>query len=153
QRMGRLHRIGQKKDVHIYHLVAPRTREGRVQEIMLANLEAAADSLGGRIFDLMDATFARAAAGFDFARTLAKAQADPNADISIPDLAPLKKAGEAPVNEDRHLRAKVDHPAAEARFRADRLEAINPVIVNGFLDTLARAKAWTLGPGPAQGIR
>jgi superfamily II DNA or RNA helicase len=153
QRMGRLHRIGQKKDVHIYHLVAPRTREGRVQEIMLANLEAAADSLGGRIFDLMDATFARAAAGFDFARTLAKAQADPNADISIPDVATLKKAGEALVNEDRHLRAKVDHTAAEARFRADRLEAINPVIVNGFLDTLARAKAWTLGPGPAQGIR
>ncbi|MBK9296784.1 MAG: SWF/SNF helicase family protein [Candidatus Microthrix sp.] len=31
QRMGRLHRIGQKNDVFIYHLVAPETREGRVQ--------------------------------------------------------------------------------------------------------------------------
>lgn len=153
QRMGRLHRIGQKKDVHIYHLVAPRTREGRVQEVILANLEAAAVSLGGRIFDLLDATFARAASGFDFARTLAKAQADPSADISIPDVATLKKAGEALVNEDKHLRAKVDQAAAEARFRADRLEAINPVIVDGFLDALARAQSWTLGPGPAQGIR
>lgn len=153
QRMGRLHRIGQKKDVYIYHLVAPRTREGRVQEVILSNLEAAGVSLGGRIFDLLDATFARAASGFDFARALAKAQADPRADISVPDIATLKKAGEALVNEDKHLRAKVDQAAAEARFRADRLEAINPVIVDGFLDALARSQGWTLGPGPAQGIR
>lgn len=153
QRMGRLHRIGQKKDVYIYHLVAPKTREGRVQEVILANLEAAAESLGGRIFDLLDATVGRAAAGFDFARALAKAQADPAADISVPDIATLKKAGEALVNEDKHLRGKVDQAAAAARFRADRLEAINPVIVDGFLDAVARAQAWTVGPGPAQGIR
>jgi superfamily II DNA or RNA helicase len=153
QRMGRLHRIGQENDVHIYHLVAPRTREGRVQEVILANLEAAADSLGGRIFDLMDATFSRAAAGFDFARTLAKAQAEPNADITIPDVATLKRAGEALINEDKHLRTKVDTGAAAARFQSDRLEAINPVIVDGFLDALAQAEAWTIGPGPAQGIR
>jgi len=153
QRMGRLHRIGQTKDVYIYHLVAPATREGRVQEVMLGNLEAAAESLGGRMFDLLDATVARASAGFDFARALAKAQADPDAEISIPDVAALKKAGEALVNEDKHLRAKVDQAAAEARFRADRLEAINPVIVDGFVDALARSQAWTLSPGPAQGIR
>src|SRR5439155_10108489 len=53
----------------------------------------------------------------------------------------------------KHLRAKVDQAAAEARFRADRLEAINPVIVDGFVDALARSQAWTLSPGPAQGIR
>jgi hypothetical protein len=153
QRMGRLHRIGQKNDVHIYHLVAPRTREGRVQEVILGNLDAAAESLGGRVFDLLDATFARASAGFDFARALAKAQVDPNADISVPDVESLKRAGEALVSEDKHLRAKVDQSAAEARFRADRLEAINPVIVDGFLDTVAGARAWTLGPGPARGIR
>jgi superfamily II DNA or RNA helicase len=153
QRMGRLHRIGQKRDVYIYHLVAPTTREGRVQEVMLANLEAAADSLGGRIFDLLDATVARANAGFDFARALAQAQAEPNREILVPSIATLKKAGEALVNEDRHLRAKVDQAAAAARFRADRLEAINPVIVDGFLDALAHSQNWTFGPGPAQGIR
>jgi hypothetical protein len=151
--MGRLHRIGQKNDVHVYHLVAPRTREGRVQEVILGNLEAVATSLGGRIFDLLDATFSRAAGGFDFARALANAQADPKAEISVPDIASLKRAGEALINEDKHLRAKVDQAAAEARFREDRLEAINPVIVDGFLDALARAQGWTLGPGPARGIR
>src|SRR5262249_1759108 len=60
QRMGRLHRIGQTQAVHIYHLVAPGTREGRVQEVMLSNLGSAGDALGGRIFDLLDATAARA---------------------------------------------------------------------------------------------
>jgi len=153
QRMGRLHRIGQKNDVYIYHLVAPQTREGRVQEVMLGNLEAAAESLGGRIFDLLDATVARSAPGFDFARALATAQAEPGAQIAIPDVTTLKKACEALANEDKHLRTRVDQAAAAARFRADRLEAINPIIVDGFVDALARAQDWTVGPGPAQGIR
>lgn len=154
QRMGRLHRIGQKNDVYIYHLVAPATREGRVQEVMLANLEAAADSLGGRIFDLLDATVARAGGGgFDFARALSQAQVKPGVAVFIPDVEELKRAGDALVNEDKHLRTKVDQAAAEERFRADRLEAINPVIVDGFLDVLAKAQNWKIGPGPALGIR
>lgn len=153
QRMGRLHRIGQKRDVFIYHLVAPETREGRVQEVVLANLQAAGESLGGRIFDLLDATVSRAAPSFDFARALAKAQANPGAEISIPDIATLKKAGMALANEDKHLRAKVDQVAADSRFRADRLEAINPVIVDGFVDALAQSQGWLVGAGPAEGIR
>ena len=71
QRAGRLHRIGQEHPVFIYHLVAPATREGRVQEVLLNNLDAAAEALNGRIFDLMDATAARA--GFDFAGAMADA--------------------------------------------------------------------------------
>lgn len=68
-------------------------------------------------------------------------------------MATLKRAGEALVNEDKHLRTKVDQAAAAARFRADRLESINPVIVDGFLDALAQGQGWILRPGPAQGIR
>ncbi len=71
QRAGRLHRIGQQNPVFIYHLVAPATREGHVQEVLLRNLDAAAEALDGRIFDLMDATASRA--GFDFAAALADA--------------------------------------------------------------------------------
>ena len=154
QRMGRLHRIGQRHPVYVYHLVAPNTREGRVQEVTLKNLEAASDALGGRIFDLLDATVARASGEeFDFARALSQAQLHPSAAVVVPDIETLKKAGAALVDEDRHLRSRVDHVAAEARFHADRLEAINPVIVEAFLDAFANAAGWTVGPGPAAGIR
>jgi superfamily II DNA or RNA helicase len=154
QRMGRLHRIGQRKDVFIYHLVAPDTREGRVQEVMLRNIETAAESLGGRIFDLLDATFSRASGdSFDLASTLAKAQANPDAPLDLPDIATLRRTAQDLVNEDRHLRSRVDHAAADARFRADRLEAINPVIVDGFFDVVAAACGWRVGSGPAPGIR
>lgn len=151
QRMGRLHRIGQTKAVYIYHLVAPATREGRVQEVMLSNLEAAGDALGGRIFDLLDATAART--GFDYTRALIDAQRADAATVQVPDAAELlSKARELVEDEDRlHTPANTD--AALDRFRADRLEAINPVIVDGFVDQLGRALGWRLGPGPARGIR
>ena len=84
---------------------------------------------------------------------LAKAQAHPRAPVDLPDLATLKRTAKDLVNEDRHLRSRVDHGAADARFRADRLEAINPVIVDGFFDAVAAASGWSVSSGPAPGIR
>lgn len=152
QRMGRLHRIGQKFDVHIYHLVAPSTREGRVQEVMLSNIEAAGRSLGGRIFDLLDATAARA--GFDYGRALIDAQrSGGRIDVPLPQTEKLLDAARELVEDEDRLRTPANTAEAMARFRADRLEAINPVIVDAFVDQLALAREWTLGPGPAKGIR
>lgn len=152
QRMGRLHRIGQTQPVHIYHLVAPTTREGRVQEVMLQNLETAGEALGGRIFDLLDATAARA--GFDYGKALVEAQRG-GVVVHVPVPGPqvlLAAARELVADEDR-LHTSANTAAAMARFRADRLEAINPVIVDAFLDQLTRVHGWRLGPGPAKGIR
>lgn len=152
QRMGRLHRIGQKNPVHIYHLVAPTTREGRVQEVMLQNLEAAGRSLGGRIFDLLDATAARA--GFDYGRALVEAQRGGTAvHVPVPHAQELLSAARELVADEDRLQTPANAAEAMARFRADRLEAINPVIVDAFVDQLARARTWALGPGPAKGIR
>jgi superfamily II DNA or RNA helicase len=151
QRMGRLHRIGQTKPVHIYHLVAPDTREGRVQEVMLTNLETAGDALRGRIFDLLDATAARA--GFDYTRALMDAQRDPTTAISIPDVSELEATARELVADEDRLHSPTNTQAAMVRFQTDRLEAINPVIVDGFVDQLARSEGWTLRPGPAKGIR
>ena len=152
QRMGRLHRIGQKNPVHIYHLVAPATREGRVQEVVLRNIEAAGRSLQGRIFDLLDATAARA--GFDYGRALVEAQSGGvAAHVAVPGAEELLDAARELIDDENRLHTPADIDEAVARFRADRLEAINPVIVDAFVDQLARARAWTLGPGPAKGIR
>ncbi|BCJ61556.1 helicase [Micromonospora endophytica] len=152
QRMGRLHRIGQTRPVHIYHLVSPVTREGRVQEVMLQNLASAGDALGGRIFDLLDATAARA--GFDYGRALVEAQkSGVAAHIPMPGAQELLAAARELVTDEDRLHTPANTAAAVARFRADRLEAINPVIVDAFLDQLARSHSWHLGPGPAKGIR
>jgi superfamily II DNA or RNA helicase len=151
QRMGRLHRIGQSNPVYIYHLVAPETREGRVQEVMLLNLEAAGKALDGRIFDLLDATVARA--GFDYTRALVDAQRSPHAPVVVPETSELVSRAQELVRDEDRLKTAANTEAALDRFRTDRLEAINPVIVDGFVDALAQAEHWHVGAGPAKGIR
>lgn len=59
QRMGRIHRYGQKHDpVHVVNLVAPKTREGLVIETLLNKLEAIRASLGSeKVFDSIGRLF------------------------------------------------------------------------------------------------
>src|SRR5207248_9606285 len=51
QRMGRIHRVGQTRDVELYNLIATETREGDVLEVLLRNFVTAANQLDGRMFD------------------------------------------------------------------------------------------------------
>lgn len=150
QRAGRLHRIGQTEPVFVYHLVAPATREGRVQEVLLTNLDAAANALDGRVFDLMDATAARA--GFDYAAALADAYRGIDSVERVPTTETLVEQAQALAEEEDALRTPTDLSEAQARFAADRLESINPVMVEGFLRNIAAAAAWDVGPGPAERI-
>ncbi len=54
QRMGRIHRYGQQKEVHIYNLVAADTREGKVLEALFRKLERMAQAMGSdRVFDVI----------------------------------------------------------------------------------------------------
>lgn len=54
QRMGRIHRYGQTKEVHIYNLVATDTREGKVLEALFRKLERIQQALGSdRVFDVI----------------------------------------------------------------------------------------------------
>ncbi|MEU4094894.1 helicase-related protein [Streptomyces sp. NPDC026673] len=149
QRMGRLHRIGQRESVYVYHLVAPHTREGRVQQVMLTNLEQAGRSLDGKIYDLLGASADRA--GFDWGKAMVDAQAGRN--VAIPDTQTLIASAQALVDEERFLATPANVSDALERFAADRLEAINPIIVEAMVEQLGRSEGWMLGPGPARGIR
>ena len=54
QRMGRIHRIGQKNEVFIFNLVATDTREGAVLATLLRKMEEMRKGLGSdRVFDLV----------------------------------------------------------------------------------------------------
>jgi len=55
QRMGRIHRYGQKDDVHVFNLVATNTREGSVLEKVLTKLDVMRDQMGeDRVYDVID---------------------------------------------------------------------------------------------------
>ncbi|MBW1908254.1 MAG: DUF3883 domain-containing protein [Deltaproteobacteria bacterium] len=55
QRMGRIHRYGQKGDVSVYNLVAQNTREGAVIKKVLSKLDVMRDQMGSdRVYDVID---------------------------------------------------------------------------------------------------
>jgi superfamily II DNA or RNA helicase len=55
QRMGRIHRYGQRYEAYIYNLVATSTREGMVFHALLDKLERMREGLGqDRVFDVVD---------------------------------------------------------------------------------------------------
>lgn len=58
QRMGRIHRYGQQKDVFVFNLVAEDTREGRVLAKLFEKLEEIRNVLGSdKVFDIVGDVF------------------------------------------------------------------------------------------------
>jgi superfamily II DNA or RNA helicase len=54
QRMGRIHRYGQKQDVLVFNMVASNTREGQVLERLLQKLDVIRESMGDdRVYDVI----------------------------------------------------------------------------------------------------
>jgi SNF2 family DNA or RNA helicase len=58
QRMGRIHRYGQKSDVVVFNMVAQNTREGQVLERLLTKLDIIREQMGDdRVFDVISDVF------------------------------------------------------------------------------------------------
>lgn len=58
QRMGRIHRYGQKQDVIVFNMVAQNTREGAVLQRLLEKMDIIRDQLGDdRVFDVISDVF------------------------------------------------------------------------------------------------
>lgn len=57
QRFGRIHRIGQTEVCRLWNLVASDTREGEVFVTLLAKIEEQRRAYGGKVFDVLGATF------------------------------------------------------------------------------------------------
>src|SRR5205807_5981994 len=53
QRMGRIHRIGQRSDVYIFNFVATNTIEGEILQKLFTKLEEIRSQLGDRVFDVV----------------------------------------------------------------------------------------------------
>jgi superfamily II DNA or RNA helicase len=53
QRMGRIHRIGQQSEVHVFNFVATNTVEGRLLERLHEKLAEMKEALQGRVYDVI----------------------------------------------------------------------------------------------------
>jgi superfamily II DNA or RNA helicase len=58
QRMGRIHRYGQKEEVYVFNLVAQNTREGKVMNRLLQKLDIIREQIGSdRVYDVISDVF------------------------------------------------------------------------------------------------
>jgi len=53
QRMGRIHRYGQKRDCYVFNMLYPDTREGKVLERLMQKLERMRQQLGDTVYDVI----------------------------------------------------------------------------------------------------
>jgi superfamily II DNA or RNA helicase len=148
QRMGRIHRVGQTRKVELYNLVATGTREGDAHVRLLENLCAAANELDGKMFDSLSlvAEKALSEAGIeDIEKLLAGTYASAgDSDKALDAVRAITKERLRQIHdetrraEDR-LKSGVNLAKAISSFNDERLERINPHIVERFLTRIARA--------------
>ncbi len=151
QRMGRIHRIGQDDKVYLYNLVALGTREGDVLATLLERLVAAANELGGQMFDCLAAVMERARTNAGTAeQSLLRWYGDPPFDQADPwpTVDELKRARDDYLAESTQLSVEVDTETANAARIDEIVSRVNPVIVEHFLGRVASASLVDCRPAP-----
>ena len=154
QRMGRIHRVGQKRDVYLYNLIATGTLEGDTHARLLDRLVEAATELKGKMFDclsLVGETILN-----DASATLPLAQLfNPSGDPSRVKAAMdaitadrLRIEAERVLAEENLLASEVDLARAVEAIQDEQLERINPLIVERFLRRLHEGGLVTVALSP-----
>lgn len=152
QRMGRIHRVGQTRDVSLYNLIATDTREGDVLNVLLDNFIVAADRLSGKIFDSL--SLVAEVLGLEFDQLLSAAFDDQRASIALRvahsiNANRIEAAARQVSDEENSIKSAVDVAAAIAASHRETLERINPSIVEAFLHRLSKSSKFSLTPHAA----
>jgi superfamily II DNA or RNA helicase len=154
QRMGRIHRVGQQRDVFLYNLIATDTREGETLSVLLDNFVNAANELRGQMFDSLSAV--AEITGVDYEKWLtdlygndeARKQAALAAAQAV-QTQELTRAARVARDTERKLASQVDAVAALTLLQRDLFARINPAIVESYLDRLTAAGLLTAMPTAA----
>lgn len=156
QRMGRIHRVGQTRDVELYNLIATDTREGQVLEVLLGNFITAANQLEGRMFDSLSLVGELVGLDDDRLTTcLANTFGDDEqraralAAVSAVTASRLADAAQRADEQERALKTSVDIAQAVTALQDEQLERINPAIVEAFLHRAADGGAIRVRPHAA----
>jgi len=89
QRMGRIHRYGQKRTARIYNLTAGDTREGQVLLGLLKRLDDMRQYLGDQVFDVVSTLVS----DIDVEKLLARVATSPSTEASQDQVVTLKAVG------------------------------------------------------------
>ncbi|GAA2406036.1 hypothetical protein GCM10010191_12530 [Actinomadura vinacea] len=154
QRMGRIHRVGQKRDVELYNLVATETREGDTLHKLLENFVSAANQLNGRMFDSLSLVAELAAIPYEeWLRTLygddELERGEVVAAVDRISSASLRRRAEAARAQESELASGVNVVAGLAHIQRSALEQLNPAIVNAYLRRLDAAEVLHARPTAA----
>jgi len=156
QRMGRIHRVGQTRDVELYNLIATDTREGEVLEVLLNNFVTAANQLEGRMFDSLSLVGELVGlADDDLSRVLADTFGDDEqraralAAVAAVTASRLADAAKRADDQERALKTSVDIAQAVTALQDEQLDRINPAIVEAFLRRAADGGAIRISPHAA----
>ncbi|GAA2440604.1 helicase-related protein [Mycolicibacterium llatzerense] len=154
QRMGRIHRVGQTREVFLYNLVATDTREGDTLLRLLDNFVTAANELHGQMFDSLSAV--AEITGVDYDRWLTDLYGnDDTKKAAARDAAravqaqELARAARQVRDNERRLASQVDAVAALTLLQRDLFARINPAIVEAYLDRLSAAGVLSVTPTAA----
>ena len=147
QRMGRIHRIGQERDVELYNLIAQGTREGDVLRVLLTNFVNAANQLSGQMFDSLSLVAELAGLKDDKLSGLLadtyghdeRKQAAALTAVGAITAAQLRAAADQAQRGEAALASTYDVAVEIRRLNADTLERINPAIIEAYLARLAEA--------------
>lgn len=144
QRMGRIHRVGQTRDVFLYNLVAVDTREGETLHVLLENFVNAANELGGQMFDSLSAV--AEISGVDYENWLRDLYGNDEDKKAVAIEAAkkvksqeLKRVAQQTRANESLLSSQVDAMAALTLLQRDLLARINPAIVDAYLERLDHA--------------
>jgi superfamily II DNA or RNA helicase len=154
QRMGRIHRVGQEREVFLYNLVATDTREGDTLLRLLDNFVTAANELRGQMFDSLSAVAEITGVDYDkwlsdiYGNDEVRKQNAIDAAKAIQSQE-LTRAARQVRDTERKLASQVDAVAALTLLQRDLFARVNPAIVEAYLDRLATAKLLRAEPTAA----
>ena len=151
QRMGRIHRIGQLREVQLYNVVATDTREGEVLQVLLDNFVIAANRLDGKLFDSL--SLVAELLDLDVDRLLSQTYDDDPARSAealsaarAVSAARVEAAARRAAAQENALKSAVDIASAVAALQKESLDRINPRIVEAFLKRLAGTVVYRVEP-------
>ncbi|WP_332018730.1 helicase-related protein [Kaistella sp.] len=136
QRMGRIHRYGQKEDVMVFNMVANNTREGNVLKRLLDKLDIIRESIGDdRVYDVIQDVFENVKLDQIIASVLDGRESDLDEFLSR-DTEDLKQEFEEKIKaqEDNMSHSKVDFRDARILKEHSDEKRLQPIYIRLFFE-------------------